>query len=320
MKIDFLNLKSILKDKSFSVVVAAGEDDYLIEKSIFEIKTSLNLDFLELNYNVITEVNSMEQVIESCILVPFMSNKRMVVVKDFVFPRAESEKQKIIDYCKNPCFETCLVFTDKRKQKLDELLSVPLIDCEKLDESVLVKWIVSTVTKSGKRISESCAKLIANYCLNSMSRISAEVSKLIMYCDNEITEDIIVLLVEKENEFVVWELAQEIAVKNSDMALTISQTLITSGEEMTALIGSIYALFRRMFFSKISSFNQTEMATMLGVKSFAIKMARETAEKFSQIQLKKALDFCAKADEDCKGYSGDKGNVFYGLILSLLNV
>lgn len=69
----------------------------------------------------------------------------------------------------------------------------------------------------------------------------------------------------------------------------------------------------------MSGLSQKEMASCLGVQPFAVAKAREVAEKFSQVKLKRALEICAAADEDVKSNINGNAVVNY-LILSLIGL
>ena len=153
-----------------------------------------------------------------------------------------------------------------------------------------------------------------------MSRINTEVQKICFYCENEITKEDIDMMIEKDSEVKLYELANEIANKNADMSFKIARNLIDKGTKVHVLVSSIYKTFQRMFYSVASrGVSQQEMASALGVKPFAITKAREVAQKFSPVKLKKAVEVCAQADEDLR--HGLNGNaVINYLILSLINL
>jgi len=317
-KIDFLQLKKHLAEHPCVNLAIAGNDAYLADKALEQIKASLNLEFEELNCTVLSDVADAGKIADACLPVPFMSARRMVVVKNYA-PKSENEKIKLRDYLFKPNEQTCLVicFADKR---IAAEFDIGCVECDKLEADVLAKWITARVSKSGRGISAQAAALLAEYCLNDMGRISSETEKLCAYAEKEITEETVQLLVEKESDFVVWELGQEIAKKNADGAMAAAIGLLDKGEDVVSLTASIYALFRRMFYVSVSGMAMKDLAASLDVKEFAVKKAREAAENFTQVQLKNALELCRRAEEEVKTFNSDKLNVFYGLILGLLNL
>lgn len=321
MQVDFLNLKSQV-NKLTNIIVVYGEDDYLRDRAVEQIKASLNVEFGELNCDSMRGV-TMDEVISSAVILPFMTGTRFVVVKDYVAPNGheKSEREKLVAYMKNPVYTTTLVFSVKNLVSVvDNLEFADYINCKKLDQNALERWILAFCKKEGKTISPYNARLIADYCLNDMARISTEVQKVCFYSACEITKDDIELMIEKENEVKLYELANEIANKNADMAFKIARNLIDKGTKVHVLVSSVYKTFQRMFYTVASKgMSQAEMASALGVKPFAITKAREVAQKFSPVKLKKAVEICAEADENLR-HSINGNAVINYLILSLINL
>jgi DNA polymerase-3 subunit delta len=320
MKTNFLQLKNLIASAAPTVVGIFGNDSYLVNKAVETIENSSNLEFAELNRTFFDETADAASIVNACMAVPFMSARRIVVVKDYAVPKAEAEKIKMRDYIYKPNDETALVLVFKEKTGLVDFDLPLVVDCDKLDIGSLTNWIVIKARQSGKRISSNAAQTVVEYCLFDMSRIAKETEKLCVYSDEEITLDAVNLLVEKESEYVVFELAQEIAKRHPDKAMEIAANLLDKGEEVTFLVATVYSQFRRMFYSIVNASSLKELAVMLNVKEFAVKKAREAADNFTPVQLKKALMLCEKADEEVKSFSADKINVFYGLVLGLLNL
>ena len=321
MQIDFLNLKGQV-NKLTNIIVVYGEDDYLRERAIDTIKASLNVEFDQLNCDVMRGV-TMDEVIASAVILPFMTGTRFVVVKDYASPNGheKSEREKLVAYMKNPVYTTTLVFSVKNiSAVVDDLEFADYVNCKKLDQNALEKWILVFCKKQGKTITPYNARIIADYCLYDMSRINTEVQKVCFYSGDEITKEDIDLMIEKDSEVKLYELANEIANKNADMAFKIARNLIDKGTKVHVLVSSVYKTFQRMFYTLVSrGVSQQEMANALGVKPFAITKAREVAQKFSPVKLKKAVEICAQADENLR-HSINGNAVINYLILSLISL
>ena len=321
MQIDFLNLKSQL-NKLTNIIIVFGEDDYLRDRAIEQIKSSLNVEFEQFNSDVMRGA-TMDEVLSSAVLLPFMTGTRFVVVKDYEVPfgHEKREREKLVNYMKNPVYTTTLVFSSKEISSVVAGLEyADYINCKKLDQNSLEKWIVAFCRRNGKQINPYNARIIADYCLGDMTRINTEVQKICFYSQDEITKADIDLMIEKDSEVKLYELANEIANKNADMAFKIARSLIDKGTKVHVLISSIYKTFQRMFYTVVSrGVSQQEMATALGVKPYAIMKAREIAQKFTPVKLKKAVELCAEADENLRHNLNVNAVINY-LILSLVSL
>ena len=79
MQIDFLNLKGQL-NKLTNIIVVYGEDDYLRDRAIDQIKGSLNVEFDQLNCDVMRGV-TMDEVLTSAVILPFMTGTPLLLSK-----------------------------------------------------------------------------------------------------------------------------------------------------------------------------------------------------------------------------------------------
>ena len=72
-----------------------------------------------------------------------------------------------------------------------------------------------------------------------------------------------------------------------------------------------------MFFAKNSTASEEEIAKHLGVKPYAIKIARSHAERFGVKRLREAMALCLRADEDIKTSNSDKNACVEWLVLAV---
>ena len=94
MKLTFNQLKGQL-DKLSDIVVIYGEDYYLREKAAEQIEKSLNLDFVDLNKEVLAQA-PMEKITDACVTMPFMSGRRLVIAEDYAVPKGRDQKEREI--------------------------------------------------------------------------------------------------------------------------------------------------------------------------------------------------------------------------------
>ncbi len=319
MQITFSQLKQQL-DKLQNIIVVHGEDAFLRRRAVSVIKEGLGLEFEQFNVDTLTRA-TMDEIVTSASVLPFMTGSRFVVAEDYHAPDGaeQREREKLKGYAQNPVYTTTLVFdVETCPSVIADLPQADYVDCKKLPRGMIEKWIIAYCRKEGKAISPYNARLIAEYCLDDMTRISSETEKICCYSDNEITTEDVELMIEKDSELKLYEFANEIAAKNADKAFALAKGLLAKGNTPPALVSSVYRTFRRMFYSLVSSgMGQKEMASYLAVQPFAVAKAREIAEKFTQVKLRRALDICAEADRNAKG--GMNGNaVINYLILRLI--
>lgn len=321
MRTTFSQLKQQLNELQ-NIIVVHGEDAFLRRRAVGMIKESLGLEFEQFNLDTLTRA-PMDEIITSASVLPFMTGARLVVAEDYHAPDGaeQREREKFKKYAQNPVYSTTLVFdVEICPGVIADLPQVDYVDCKKLPRGMTEKWITAYCRRQGKVISPYNARLISEFCLDDMTRISTETEKICCYSDGEITTEDVELMIEKDSELKLYEFANEIAVKNADKAFALAKGLLAKGNTPPALVSSVYRTFRRMFYSLVSSgMGQKEMASCLGVQPFAVAKAREIAEKFTQVKLRRALDVCAEADRNAK--NGMNGNAVVNyLILRLISL
>ncbi len=313
-----------LKRSFFPVIVIEGDDAYLREDALEKLKEKLDISLSELNVTLRDGCDiSVAEVVALANSFPVMSDKRLIVLRDFL-----SEKKFIdlkdkafagfFEYCNTPNETTCLVLI-YGKAKAPFKINATYVDCSKMDLYAVSSWIRTEVEKKNKTIERSLADKIAEYCDCDMYRVFQSVAKLSAYCEKNIDVQAVELLVPKDIEVVIFELANAICEGRFERALEVCRKLLLE-EEPSKIMGSIYSGFRRMFFATGCSLSDDALSDKLGVKPYAVKKAREQGEKFGIKKLKSALTLCADSDMKLKNFYGNEKAIINDLVLSLCNL
>ncbi|MGB3056527.1 MAG: hypothetical protein WBC16_00005, partial [Candidatus Omnitrophota bacterium] len=130
-----------------------GDDQYLREREETKIKESfLSPEEIDLNYSVY-EAPQIDNILDSLNTVPFMGEKRVVLVKD-AHQLSPEALQSIISYMEKPSPVNVLVLSsagpltdNKAYQKLSSL--VKTIKADKPDPATVKKWIQAFFKNEG---------------------------------------------------------------------------------------------------------------------------------------------------------------------------
>lgn len=259
----------------------------------------------QLNFTVIegdAAMSSPAELVSAATAYPFLSEKRMVLVKEF-YPKADFIAKNLSALFETPAPETVLVFDNsKSSDALKKQPNVTAVDCDKADMDILCRWIVAEAGKNGVKIVSLDAEMLAEFCLRDMTKIANETEKLIAYAKpkGEITEADINLLVSKDTEYQIYEMTDFIGKRRYDAALSVMKEMTAKGEPPQRLIISIYNYFRRLLHVSLSKLDNAELSKMLGIKEYAVKKTREQAKTFKKKSLKKAVDFLCECDYGAK--------------------
>ena len=273
----------------------------------------------DLNYVSLESGASFSDVSSSVYAFPFMSEKRMTVIREY-YPDKAQLKGDLKDFLENPPTDSILVIiNDKPCEALKKYQTVQCVSCGKADVSTIVKWIKAESSKQGVVIDGERAQLIAEYCLLDMSRIENEVNKLCAYVGegNTITKEAIEELVYKDAEYKIYEMTDYIGKRDFSKAVTVLTEMLNKGEPAQKLLISVYNYFRRLLHVAISDKPNGELASLLGIKEFAVAKAKQQAKMFSPKSLKKAMDLLIDADYDAKNGKSDD---YSGLWLAVFKI
>ena len=318
--IKFLELREKLKSSEFSALCIYGNDAWIKRKAISNVcevygiaDDGFSVDRLE-NPTV-------EDIRLACFTPSMFCAKKLVVCDDFIFPDGNAKLTEVKRHLSETVAQCdgsfCLLFVSETDRHFADIQGMETVNCNRLDKSNIVKWITTYCKRSGVTIDALCADKIATYCLLDMSRVEVETQKLIDYGD--ISIEAIDMLVHKDAEYAVYDLSGAIADKNANRATEIYRGLIARGEDARALFSLIYNFYRRVYYVKTSAFSNEEMATYLGVKAGAISFAKDTANRYKPMQLKRALDYLALADERIKAFV-DENETMNILIMQLISL
>ncbi|MEG1924023.1 MAG: DNA polymerase III subunit delta, partial [Clostridia bacterium] len=307
-----------LKTKIENVYVIGGEDAFLRNRALNKIKKALDISYIDLN-SVVINGGNIDEIINACRVMPFMSKKRLVVAYEF-YDNKNIDVIKQIEKLAQQYNDSCLIIVNSEMDKIAKAMGVVYVDCKKMDSNLLAQWVTASAKNANKRITPLVVKKIVEYCNNDMSKIDSETKKLNCFCEDEITMEAVELIVVKDTDYAVYALTNNIAEKNLKEALLVLWSLLSRGEEPTALVSMMYSMFKRMFFSKNTTKSVEQTAKLLGVKEYAVQKARENAVKFGGIKLRKAMSLCLNADEEMKTSNVSKNDRLELLVLQVVNL
>ena len=325
--IKFEDLKACLKQKIATAYLISGVDEYLVSTANKMILKSANIEVLDLNLIKFGEgVIDCADIVRACDTMPVFSDKKIVYLDLRLSKKTELKNVKLLnDYIANPNPSTILIISIGSNEDdfgIDKK-NIEIVDCNRLDIKFVEAKINSVLKNKNKSISASAIKLLIEYCLGDMAKIMVEIDKLIAYIGDRagIEDKDIQEIVNRSIEYQVYELTDALAKKNSVKVYSILNDMKAKKDEYKTLPALIFAHFRRLFHIAISSgVSNSELAKMLGVKEFAVKMSQAQAKMFSKSALKKINTLCSSLDFDLKQSNISIENTVELIVLTILNV
>ena len=317
--------KEIKSNSVKNLLLLYGKEDFLIHWAVDTLvhnyvnEVSRDLDFSKLDGTALT----FDQIRSNCETLPFLSEKRVLLVSDFKLMEGgktkgidEDEEKLLADYLKNLPEYCMLIITsqgaDKRK-KIFKTISEhgSVYEFGELDEKSLKSYIDKRFKESGKTAKPSVvAHLIAasgyydketDYTLYNLEN---DIKKAIAYNEGaEVGVDAVENTISGNMDTNVFAMIDSISRDRKDEAFQMLHNLLVSGEKeykLLALLCSHFEIILSVKEMREEGKSFLEMKEILGIHEFRIKKAATFAEKYSVSHLRKILRKTYEIDKNIK--------------------
>ena len=329
----FVELKSSLKNEVLPCYLVQGEDDFLCNSSLSLIERQMFGEIMRNNLNkqvVSTENLDANKFIDILNTVPFFAKQKLVILKQYDDKVSNDIISQLKNYLLNPSFSTVLVIYALNSSDAFKSLknNVTVVDCSRLDKKNITGWVLAKLKNTKKMVDNTevsvtinvdALDLLIDYTNSYLSKISMEIDKLIAYASSTITKQDVENLVSKDLEYSIFELTEAIGQGNKTKAVMIKNDLMSNRKTFNTTLSVCSSFFRRLFLSITSPQPNSEIATMLGVKEYAITKSKEIAKKFGAKTLKQIVELCADLDYKTKTSEMSLENATDYLLAFVLN-
>ncbi|MDR3185315.1 MAG: DNA polymerase III subunit delta [Christensenellaceae bacterium] len=228
----------------------------------------------------------------------FSTETTVIIVNNANFKEKEKDSltlRKILDSAS----DKIVVFSNLASISTKNKGLFSVIDANRLTVAELSKIISAFFSKQG--INPDAIKTIIDYTDRDMARISTELKKLADYCpERKVTIDDVRLLVADSAERQIYILTNAFSCGNKSEAMFLLNRFISLGTSTLMILGGLAAQYRRMLHSRLSALPDAALAKALGVKDYAIVKARETSNRYTDMQLRSCLDAVTNAEFNIK--------------------
>lgn len=321
----YIELKSSLKQGLKNAYLIFGDDRYLCYDALKKIQSATALTIVDMNSVTISgETTSAKEIVESANLYPFGDMFRLVIVKNFN-PNKDKQSYNIIqDYLNKPLSSTILVFfSPDGADFYKNMKNIEIVDCSKIDARTISAYVKNFLAKNEISSNDDVIDKFILYCNYDMARITSELEKLSAFVlDTKVlTMDIVEKNVTQDKEFQVFQLAEFIAKGDSQNANKLVDSIMTKAGMGFTILSPLYNNYRRALFVALNKDKTSaEIANLLSVKEFAIKMLKNQISVFSTKQLKQIVDMLAEYDRKIKFGEMKENIAIKTIVFNILNL
>lgn len=254
-----------------NIVAVYGEVPELVEKKSNEIVNDfLNEekdDFNYIKFNLYE--HSMSNIIEETLTMPFISEKKAIVVKNsFIFTGEKVSKDltpnndQILEFLNKYDGENLIIF-EIYQNKLDERKKITktlkqkgkLSKVEQMSEQEIKSWIQNKLYENYKDIKQDALNLFIELTGINFNIVSQELEKIILFLGDRatITKEDVNLIINRSLEQNVFLLTEYIQKGQKAKAIELVKDLIIMKEEPIKLLALITSNYRLYYQCKILS-------------------------------------------------------------------
>jgi DNA polymerase-3 subunit delta len=314
----YIDFGKDLKSGEFKpVYVFYGHERYVLDIMLKKtVEKIIDPSYESLNYQIFDgEKSPLSDIIDSFEVLPFMGEKRLVVVKNATIleskksGHSDDEMKRLVEYVKNPAISSVVILV--AGEKIDGKKSVnktlksqkAQIEFSKISTVDLEKTLQKKFAENGKRID----KIGIRYLIDMLGYVERGSSKTLYEVFNQvdvliastgqiedITRDHINAVISKPLEKSIFDMIDAITNKKPGDAIKILQKIRSDGEDDLRTVGMIYKHYRNLI--KVNElmergYSASVIAQKLGMKEYPVKKCCSQAgfydhKKLSEIVIK----------------------------------
>lgn len=277
---------------------------------------------------------SIAAIIEEAQTLPFLSDRKVVVVNDaFSFTGAKVKSEvnhdidRLVDYLTNKNDDTLLIFKvfneqlDNRK-KITKIMKQKgkVTEVAEMNEQEVRQYLSSILAENEVAMDKSAMDIFINRTGINYETVTNEMNKLILYAENTITAEDVEAVVSVSLEQNIFKLTDLILSRKKAQAVRLLRELILQKEEPMQLLHLIIGQFRLLYQVKLllsQGYQADNIAKSLKVHPYRVKLASRDVGKYSQDVLENKMVMCRDIDYKFKSSYLDRETLFELFVLEI---
>lgn len=315
-----------------------GDDDCLCSKALKMFEGIVSLDYADFNLIKISDENDVDMAIDALSTFPMFDEYKVVILavqnvvakskKKFSEDEGEAQshvKDAIDEYMQSPNPTSVLVINCASKDVASafKYKTAQTVDCSRLDEESLKREIVAIASAEPKMdIQPQAVSELILRTQSSMGRIESEMAKLKAYSSGVITYRDVCDMVVADTDYKMYEFANAVSQKNCEGALKVLNVLMENGLRGATILNLLYGKYREMLHASLNKdLSNDDLARLLGMsKSGAVYYLKQVASNYSQMRLKKSVDYLHALQYDVLMGKRNETSAVHEAVLQLITI
>ena len=301
--------ESIASGQIGSLYIFHGEERYLLERSLAELRRRLCPDGLSgFNYRRFEgkgfTVDELEDAINT---LPAFADRTLIEIHDFDIFKCE-EKPRLLKLFEDLPDYVCIVFIydtvpykpDSRQKINSEILKhADAVEFLIQNQDKLINWIRKHFAGAGKNISAADAEYLAFITGGSMNTLQGEIEKIAAYAMGEaVTRADIDSVVSPVLDAVAYKMTDALARRDYAAAMRVLDELLQMKEAPHKLMFGISLKMRQLLAAGVcieSRLDKAALMDMCGIRQeFQAKSLMDTARRMPLAGMRNAVLLCSE--------------------------
>ena len=306
-------MESIRKDiesgQFKNVYLLSGGEVYLRSQYKRSLVKALVPDGDTMNFTVYegkdTDVNDLISQAET---LPFFAERRVILAEDTGFFKNKCEA--LADYLEHLPDYLVLIFSeseiDKRSRTFKAVQKYGhAASFETQSEDILIRWVYQKITKAGKKITRADLLHFLDLTGTDMTNISSELDKLLSYTldKNVVTGQDIDAICTQQITGQIFDMLRAVTEHRQREALDLYYDLLALKEPPMRILYLLTRQFNQLLQAGAlakEGLPNREIASLLGIPSFAVGRTLALARKYEPSQLTQIVRECVQAETEVK--------------------
>lgn len=254
------------------------------------------------------------EIIDLAETLPFFAESRVIVIENSgLFKKGGEELAK---YLEQPAPSVRFIFVENEVDKRSRLYKAALkigraVEFGEQDAKTLKKWVLGILGRENKKITEAALDLFFEKTGTDMENIRMELEKLLCYTLNKeaVEASDVESVCTHRISSQIFDMVNAIADKKQKQALSLYYDLLALREppmRILFLIARQFNLLLQVKELKSKGCDHKTIGTKTGLHGFLVGKYAAQASKFSEADLRRAVEACVEAETDVKtGRMGD---------------
>ena len=304
------SLNEDLKTGQFNnVYLLYGEEAYLKKQYKDKLRNAMVAPDDTMNYAYYEGKGvNVKEIIDLAETLPFFAERRLIIMENTGF--FKNATPELADYIKEMPESTSMIFIESEVDKRGKLYKAVqskgrVVELGRQDEATLLRWIVGSVKREGKQISEGTVRYFLTKVGTDMENIQKELEKLFCYTleKDKITVEDVETICTTQITNQIFDMVNAVADKQQRKALDYYYDLLALKEPPMRILFLLASQFKLLLEVKTldkQGYARKDIASKTGLHPFVVGKYQEQAKSFSQKELRAIMEEGAEIEESVK--------------------